>query len=295
MHLSIVWECSDEVGDAMNKMEEAARAANVLARWCAQRDVSALSREALDVEMGLPGGSADLFVLFGGGVTGIVETLAAAISAGVAHRYAIVGGRGHATYWLDQAMMRLSGEEACSPSDSWPKPGVASEAEMLDALLSARYSLRADLLETRSTNCGNNITFLLDLLEGEGAIPESVILCQDAVMQRRMDATWRHQVSERVAFALTRVINWPAYEAELACEGGVLVWRHAPEGIWSMEKYLQLLLGEVARLTDDEGGYGPCGRDFVVHVDVPDEVVAAAGMLRTACGESGRAPDERFG
>lgn len=295
MHLSIVWECSDEVGDAMNKTEEAARAANVLARWCAQRDVSALSRQALYAEVGLADGIADLFVLFGGGVPGIVETLAAAIGAGVAHRYAIVGGRGHATYWLDQAMMHLSGEEARSLGDAWPKSGVASEAEMLDALLFARHGLHADLLETRSTNCGNNITFLLDLLEGEGAIPESVILCQDAVMQRRMDATWRRQVSERAAFAHTRIINWPAYEAELACESGVLVWRHAPEGIWSMEKYLQLLLGEVARLTDDEGGYGPCGRDFVVHVDVPDEVVAAAGALRAACGESGRVPDERFG
>ena len=182
MHLSIVWECSDEVGDAMNKMEEAARAANVLARWCAQRDVSALSKKALSVEVGLLGGSADLFILFGGGVPGIVETLAAAISAGVAHRYAIVGGRGHATYWLDQAMTCLSEKEAHGPSGSWPEPGAASEAEMLDALLYARHGLRAGLLETRSTNCGNNITFLLDLLEGEGAIPKSVILCQDRAL-----------------------------------------------------------------------------------------------------------------
>jgi hypothetical protein len=62
-----------------------------------------------------------------------------------------------------------------------------------------------------------------------------------------------------------------------------------------MEKYLQLLLGEVERLTDDEHGYGPRGRDFVVHVDVPSEVFEAADVLWAACGESGRAPDERFG
>jgi uncharacterized SAM-binding protein YcdF (DUF218 family) len=274
----------------MSEAMKVARAANVLARWCALRDVSVLDREALADEAGLSEGQADLFVLFGGGVTGTIETLAAAMRAGVAQRYAIVGGRGHATYWLERAIEGLREKD-----DSLPVPGVASESEMLDALLFARHGLHADLLETRSTNCGNNITYLLDLLEGEGSMPASVILSQDAVMQRRMDVTWRRPVADRSPFAGSRVINWPAYEAELACEGGRLAWRQAPEGIWPMEKYLQLLLGEVERLTDDEHGYGPRGRDFVVHVDVPSEVLEAADVLRAACGESGRAPDERFG
>lgn len=274
----------------MSEAMKVARAANVLARWCALRDASVLDREALADEAGLSEGQADLFVLFGGGVTGTIETLAAAMRADVARRYAIVGGRGHATYWLDQAVERLREEDG-----SLPVPGVASESEMLDALLFARHGQHADLLETRSTNCGNNITYFLDLLEGEEGVPASVILSQDAVMQRRMDVTWKRQVADRPLFAKTRVVNWPAYEAELACEEGRLVWRQAPEGIWPMEKYLQLLLGEVERLTDDEYGYGPRGRDFVAHVDVPPEVLEAADVLRVACGESGRAPDERFG
>ena len=274
----------------MSEAMRVAQTANVLARWCAQRDVSALARDALLGEAGVPEGQADLFVLFGGGVTGTVETLAAAMDAGVARRYAIVGGRGHATYWLDRAIEQLREKDG-----SLPIPGVASEAEMLDALLFARHGLYADLLETRSTNCGNNITYLLDLLEGEDGVPASVILSQDAVMQRRMDVTWKRQVADRSLFAGVRVVNWPSYEAELTCEEGRLVWRQAPEGIWLMEKYLQLLMGEVDRLTDDEHGYGPRGRDFVVHVDVPAEVRAAADVLRASCGEAGRAPDERFG
>ena len=274
----------------MGESLRVAQAANVLAQWCALRDVSALARDALADEAGIPEGQADLFVLFGGGVTGTVETLAAAMDAGVARRYAIVGGRGHATYWLDRAIEPLREKDG-----SLPIPGAASEAEMLDALLFARYGLRADFLETRSTNCGNNITYLLDMLEGEGDVPASVILSQDAVMQRRMDVTWKRQVADRPPFAGTRVVNWPSYDAERACEEGRLVWRHAPEGIWLMEKYLQLLMGEVDRLTDDEHGYGPRGCDFVVHVDVPAEVRAAADVLRATCGEAGRAPDERFG
>lgn len=40
----------------------------------------------------------------------------------------------------------------------------------------------ADALETQSTNCGNNITYLLELLEREKIPCRSIILCQDATM-----------------------------------------------------------------------------------------------------------------
>ena len=255
-----------------------AQSANTVAAWCGMRDVSLLTRDSLQDEVGIQNGVADLFVLFGGGVTGIVDTLAQAMQAGVAQRYAIVGGRGRATYWLDQAMER---QMASWKDDDAPgvKPGLSSEAEMLDALLWHRFGLHADFLETQSTNCGNNITYLLDLLEQEDGAPSSVILCQDAVMQRRMDATWRRQAQDRSAFGATRLVNWAAYAAELAGNGDQLMWEQAPEGVWPIPTYLQFLVGEVARLTDDELGYGPAGTDFVVHVDVPPEVRAARDVL----------------
>ena len=53
-------------------------------------------------------------------------------------------------------------------------------------------------------------------------------------------------------------------------------------------------MGEVARLTDDAQGYGPNGRDFVVHVDVPAEVARACERLKALLGEEGRPPDERY-
>lgn len=274
----------------MQDATRVAEAANVLARWCAQRDVSRLGRQALAEEAGLANGMADLFVLFGGGVVGTVTTLARAMNEGVAKRYAIVGGRGHATYWLDQATERLA-----ETSRLLPVAGTASEAEMLDAVLRDRYGLEADFLETRSTNCGNNITYLLDCLEEEEVVPESVILSQDAVMQRRMGATWRRTCMDRPAFGRVQVFMWPAYEAELAAEGDALVWHHAPEGIWPIDTYLGMLAGEVMRLTDDENGYGPRGRDFVAHVDIPDEVRAQAETLRSLWTGDVRTPDERYG
>jgi hypothetical protein len=34
-------------------------------------------------------------------------------------------------------------------------------------------------------------------------------------------------------------------------------------------------MGEVPRLRDDTDGYGPRGRDFIAHVDLPQEVEIA--------------------
>lgn len=38
---------------------------------------------------------------------------------------------------------------------------------------------------------------------------------------------------------------------------------------------MSLLLSEVPRLRDDAQGYGPKGRGFIAHVDLPEEVGAA--------------------
>jgi hypothetical protein len=51
-------------------------------------------------------------------------------------------------------------------------------------------------------------------------------------------------------------------------------------GMWDMERYISLLLGEIPRLTDDENGYGPNGKDFLVHVEIPKEVQTAFDELK---------------
>ncbi|EOV3875919.1 TPA: YdcF family protein, partial [Shigella flexneri] len=40
------------------------------------------------------------------------------------------------------------------------------------------------------------------------------------------------------------------------------------------------LTGELPRLHDDSDGYGPRGRDFIVHVDFPAEVIHAWQTLK---------------
>ncbi|MNP48303.1 hypothetical protein D3C76_1424110 [compost metagenome] len=58
------------------------------------------------------------------------------------------------------------------------------------------------------------------------------------------------------------------------------MFSHGGEGLWPVERYLSLVLGELPRLKDDVNGYGPAGRDFIAHVEIPANVEAAWRILR---------------
>lgn len=72
------------------------------------------------------------------------------------------------------------------------------EAEVFSCYLKEVYQLEADALETRSSNCGNNITNLIALLEEKNITWKSIILCQDATMQHRMEAGLHKYASENL-------------------------------------------------------------------------------------------------
>ena len=46
-------------------------------------------------------------------------------------------------------------------------------------------------------------------------------------------------------------------------------------GLWSKERYISLLLGEMKRVIDDKDGYGPNGKQYIEHVEVPQKILAA--------------------
>lgn len=51
-----------------------------------------------------------------------------------------------------------------------------------------------------------------------------------------------------------------------------------------VDRYVNLLMGEITRLTDDANGYGPLGKNFIAHVDIPEEVQHAFEELRKVYG-----------
>ncbi|MBO6158779.1 MAG: aminotransferase class I/II-fold pyridoxal phosphate-dependent enzyme [Firmicutes bacterium] len=237
---------------------------NILGKFLGVRDVPELTQESLEETYHFK--QADVMVLFGGAILAGGDVLAEAIKAQVAKTYIIVGGYGHTTETLRTKMK----EDLPGLSEE-----TATEAELYDAYLHTHYGLRADYLETKSTNCGNNITNLLDLMKAHEIACSSIILCQDASMQRRMEAGMRGYRPD-----LT-IINFAAYQAEAAEQDSRVVFRTPIHGMWDLDRYIELLMGEIPRLRDDENGYGPKGKGFIAHVDIPEEAAQAFEYLKT--------------
>ncbi len=241
----------------------AAENINILGNYCGKRDVKELTPENLQKECHIR--QADVMVLFGGSILCGGDVLAGAIKNKIAKCFMIVGGEGHTTPTLRAKM-----------NEAYPeiKTENLSEAEIFNSYLKYRYFVQADYIETRSTNCGNNITFLLELLEKENIVCNHIILSQDAAMQYRMEMGMRKYRPNM------KIINFAAYHAVVQEQKGTLKYDTDIWGMWDMERYISLLLGEIPRLKDDENGYGPRGKDFIAHVDIPRNVEDAFEELK---------------
>ena len=134
------------------------------------------------------------------------------------------------------------------------------------------------MYKRQSTNCGNNITYLLDLLRENQISFRSIILAQDATMQHRMEAGLRKYVSDDVT-----IINYAVYQANVIMKDGKPAYDTEIFGMWDIDRYLTLLMGEIPRLTDGPEGYGPLGKNYIAHVDIPDSVAAAFDELQHTC------------
>ena len=141
---------------------------NTLGKFCGKRDVPLLTKEELNKKYGI--NQADVMVLFGGSIICGGDVLAEAIKNNISKKYIIVGGAGHTTETLRK---KIHNE----------LPNIKStgmtEAEIFSEYLKYKYGLEPDLLECNSTNCGNNITYLLELLKENNIDFNSIILVQD--------------------------------------------------------------------------------------------------------------------
>lgn len=247
----------------MNDLKDIAKNINILGAFCGKRDVSELTAEQLSKKYGFQ--QADVMVLFGGSIMCGGDVLAKAMQNHIAKRYVIVGGAGHTTETL-----RIRMHEAFSMIETSDLP----EAEVFGRYLRYQYGLKVDFLECESTNCGNNITYLLDLLKENKVDFKSIIISQDATMQHRMEAGLRKHAGNGV-----QIINYAVYSAKVIVKNAELAYEQDIWGMWEMERYISLLLGEIPRLSDDENGYGPKGKNFIAHVDIPLEVRTAFNGL----------------
>lgn len=266
-----------EADEKAAAMQQIATDINTLAAFCGTRSLPQLTQAAMHAQYGIV--QADVMVLFGGSILCGADVLAQAMRQGVAKKYIIVGGAGHTTQALRDTMRPLLMQ---------PMPDDCSEASLFAAYLAQYEELQVDAIETASTNCGNNITFLLDLLAREEIPCQNIILAQDATMQHRMMATLQKYHPE------WNIINYATYAVQLEVQGQGLAYQSPPRGIWPIERYASLLLGEIPRLTDDENGYGPRGANYIASIEIPQQVTEAFARLQGANLAEVRTADPRY-
>ena len=216
---------------------------------------------------------ADVLVLLGNSVLHTAEHAFAAMRNGVARHLLISGGRGHSTRFLYESL-------AEAPAYRVVESAGRAEADLLGELATRFAGIPPDLitLETESSNCGENAQYSFAVLQKSGIAANHIILVQDPTMQLRSSAGFRKVWGDAGVPLL--LANYPTFVPEVRVESGGLVFG-VPDvkGLWPMERFVSLVLGEIPRLRDDANGYGPRGRGYIEHVEIPDAVLAAHARL----------------
>jgi len=241
------------------------------------------SLSSLDAVKGL-----NAVVVCGSAVLQTVDCAVEAFKQGVAPLILFTGGVGHSTDLLYDAI-RLLPKAQSSQVNLEGKP---TEAEVLrDYALTLGAPAGALLIETASRNTGENAALSRVTLEASGIPqPHSLLIIQDPTMQVRALATFQKVYQDVPSVILhswspflpTISYDPPSVVGEALPTGSYLLRLSVRPQAWTTERFLGMLLGEIPRLKDAPGGYGPKGTGYIAHVDVPDAIIEAHERLSQA-------------
>jgi uncharacterized SAM-binding protein YcdF (DUF218 family) len=214
--------------------------------------------------------SLDAIVLLGNQV---VETLTAActlLERAPAAALLLSGGAGHSTPLLYENLRN-------SNYGKFVQQGLVleemAEAEMFAAIAQAAFGIPASRIriENRSRNSAENARFSLKILQERG-LDGPLLILQDPTMQRRSVLTWTREAD--LAGSDVRALSHAAFvpRVEPGPDGALRLAEDRAHWTWTMERFLGLIMGEIERLHDDQDGYGPRGKNFLPHVDIPEAV-----------------------
>ncbi len=246
-------------------------ALNDLSAFLALNDVGPAGPDGLPTDIADKG--IDCIILAGNCVLETAEGAFRLVRSGVCPRLLISGGIGHATEVL-------RGKVAAHPAYRSVATEGRTEADILADMALTFWSIDRSqiLVEADSTNSGENALFSRRLLEAGDHSAKTLLIVQDPTMQRRADATFRHVWRDcpDVSF-----LNWPTFTPRVSIAGGGLRFDlDGIGGLWPMERFIALVMGEIPRLRDDPHGYGPKGQGFIAHVDIPAAIEAAYARLK---------------
>lgn len=237
-------------------------AINTLGQWLARNDFVE-SPQADD---------ADLIVLAGNAVIPTIDA-ACQLAAASELPLLITGGIGHSTTFLYGAI-------AVHPRyNTIPTTGRA-EAAIIKDIATEFWKIPAERIvtEEKSTNCGENASFTKERLAEQAMAPARIIVIQDPTMQRRTLATFERAWQGESQQPEWR--SWPGIVPFMVTDERSSQFSPPQKGLWPVARYISLILGEIPRIRDDLQGYGPQGRDYIVQVEIPAQVMNAWQLLQ---------------
>jgi uncharacterized SAM-binding protein YcdF (DUF218 family) len=246
---------------------------NIISSYLAIRDIDKLNETSLFNNYKIK--KADLIILLGNSMLYSAEIAAKAIENNLADKLLISGGIGHSTQYLINSTKKFDSENIIETNEK-------SEAEILKQIIIKYYKIDEEkiITESDSTNCGMNAEFSFKIIKKEKIDPQNIILIQDPTMQNRIFASFIKHWGTEYNF-----INFAPIIPVLKIKKNKLTYENENiTGIWKIERFLSLLMGEIPRLIDNENGYGPKGKNFIVHVDVPNEIINSYERLKPILG-----------
>jgi uncharacterized SAM-binding protein YcdF (DUF218 family) len=265
--------------DSMNQSLRTANDLNALSSYLALRDLQDISSASIESVLGK--NNTDLLILLGNSLLYSADIASLFLNQNLAEKMLISGGIGHSTSYLKKTSSGFLTSDQLN-SDT------LSEAEILKFYLLNHHNIDPDriLTETRSSNCGANAEESNKVLDKHRISPQSIILIQDPTMQRRTYASFLKVwgINSGVKW-----INFAPFVPKVKWEGDKLKWegdklkivnRNIP-GLWNIDRFISLVMGEIPRLRNDSNGYGPNGKGFIVPVDIPKKVEEAYSRLET--------------
>ena len=242
---------------------------NNIITFLSKRDINELSDRALVDKFGIT--QVDMIIILGNSIPYIAEVGAKAYKSNLAKDIMIVGGIGHSTKYLIENVLQ---DDKYKDIDVYDK----SESDILKQILTLRENIDSDkiIIESKSTNCGSNACEALKILKEKGKIPKSIVLIQDPTMQLRSHLSFLKGWNEEK----TLIISYSPFIPKVKkSESGYEYINDKISGLWSKSRFIDLIMGEIPRLRDDKNGYGPKGKGFISHVDIPEEVLSSYQRL----------------
>ncbi|MGM0124114.1 hypothetical protein IGI37_001488 [Enterococcus sp. AZ194] len=205
-----------------------------------------------------PSSEAEILILAGNCLPYLTQEAGRLLTLGKVQTILLSGGVGHATEKLRNNYRHLG----------YQFSKRLSEAEMNAVYLQDNFAISDAqlLLETTSTNCGENARFTFQMLQETQ--PTRVFLMNDPILQRRTRATFEKEWQETA----TEFENYVPLVPIVTQVSPLLFEQKELRHSWSVHYFKALVLGELSRMQDTTEGYGSKGKNFMNDIRMPKAV-----------------------